>query len=177
MFRDVASGTGTRKDATRSRCTEKLGKLTLTAQVHSLPGPPISRVSHIASWTSILKILPCDTVKFRPGSLGNWQTIGISISNYWCNWILPPQKSELPRWLRDKESTCSARDTGSIPGTGRSPGGGHGNPLQNSCLENPMDSGAWQATVHGAAKSRTRLKRLSTHARTHTHTHILRRTP
>ena len=57
------------------------------------------------------------------------------------------------------------RDEASIPGSGRSPGGGHGNPLQYSCLENPMDRGAWQAIVHGVAKSRTRLKRLSIHAR------------
>ena len=47
------------------------------------------------------------------------------------------------------------RDVGSIPGSGRSPGGGHGNPLQFSCLENPMDRGAWQATVHRVAKSQT----------------------
>ena len=46
-------------------------------------------------------------------------------------------------------------DTGSIPGSGKSPGEGNGNPLQNSCLENPMDRGAWQATVHGVTKSRT----------------------
>ena len=45
------------------------------------------------------------------------------------------------------------RDTGSIPGSGGSPGGGHGNPLQYSCLENPMDRGTWRATVHGVAKS------------------------
>ena len=45
------------------------------------------------------------------------------------------------------------RDTGSIPGSGRSPGGGHGNPLEYSCLDNPMDRGAWQATVHGVTKS------------------------
>ena len=50
------------------------------------------------------------------------------------------------------------RDMGSIPGLGRSPGGGHGNPLQYSCLENPVDRGAWQATVHGVAKSQTRPK-------------------
>ena len=50
------------------------------------------------------------------------------------------------------------RDEGSIPGLGRSPGGGHGSPLQYSCLENPMDRGAWWATVHRVAKSRTRLK-------------------
>ena len=47
------------------------------------------------------------------------------------------------------------RDAGLIPGLGRSPGGGHGNPLQYSCLENPMDRGAWWATVHEVAKSGT----------------------
>ena len=57
-----------------------------------------------------------------------------------------------------KNSTCNVGDAGSIPGSGRSPGGGHGNPLQDSCLENPMDSRAWWATVHGVGKSRTRLK-------------------
>ena len=65
-------------------------------------------------------------------------------------------------WLRGKESTCNAGDMGSIPGLGRSPGGGHGNPPQYSCLENPMDRGAWQAQVHRVAKSWTQLKRLST---------------
>ena len=52
-------------------------------------------------------------------------------------------------------------DVGSIPGSGRSPGGGHGNPLQFSCLENPMVRGAWRVTVHGVAKSQTQLKPLS----------------
>ena len=56
------------------------------------------------------------------------------------------------------------RDAGSIPGLGRSPGEEHGDPLQYSCLENPMDGEAWQATVHEVAKSRTQLKRRSTHA-------------
>ena len=56
------------------------------------------------------------------------------------------------------------RDEGSIPGSGRSPGGGHGNPLQYSCLKNPMDRGAWQAIVHGVTNSQKGLKRLSTHA-------------
>ena len=55
------------------------------------------------------------------------------------------------------ESACSAGDLGLMPGLGRSPGDGNGNPLQYSCLENPMDGGAWQATVHGVAKNRTRL--------------------
>ena len=49
------------------------------------------------------------------------------------------------------------RDLGSIPGSGRSPGGGNGSPLQYSCLENPMDRGAWRATFHGITKSLTRL--------------------
>ena len=56
-----------------------------------------------------------------------------------------------------KESACNAGDLGSIPGLGRSPGEGNGNPLQYSCLENAMDRGAWQAAVHGVAKSQTRL--------------------
>ena len=51
-----------------------------------------------------------------------------------------------------------AGDVGSIPGSGRLPGGGNGNPLQYSCLENPMDRGAWQAMVHRVAKGQTRLK-------------------
>ena len=50
---------------------------------------------------------------------------------------------------------ANAEDTGLLPESGRSPGGGHGNPLQYSCLENPMDRGAWQAIVHGVAKSPT----------------------
>ena len=58
----------------------------------------------------------------------------------------------------------TAEDAGSIPGSGRSPGGGHGKPLQYSCLENPMHRGAWQATGHRVAQSRTRLKQLRTHS-------------
>ena len=56
------------------------------------------------------------------------------------------------------------RDSSSIPGWGRSPGGGHGNPLHYPCLENPMDRGVWQATPHRVAKSQTRLKPLSMQA-------------
>ena len=54
-----------------------------------------------------------------------------------------------------KVFACNAGDLGSIPGSGRSPGEGHSNPLQWSCLENPMDGGAWQATGHGVTKSDT----------------------
>ena len=69
-----------------------------------------------------------------------------------------------------KESACStghAGEVGSFPRTGRSPGGGHGNLLQYSCLENLLDRGAWRATVHGVAKSWTRL-RVSTNTHTNT---------
>ena len=58
------------------------------------------------------------------------------------------------------------RDEGSIPGSGRSPGAGHGNPLQYFCLENSTDRGDWQATVHGVTKSQPRLKQHSTHIET-----------
>ena len=57
---------------------------------------------------------------------------------------------------RLKASACNAGDLGSIPGSGRSPGEGNGTPLQYSCLENPVDGGAWWATVHGVPKSQTR---------------------
>ena len=56
-----------------------------------------------------------------------------------------------------KQSACNAEDLGSIPGSGRSPGEGNGNPLRYLYLENPMDGGAWWAAVYGVAKSRTRL--------------------
>ena len=65
---------------------------------------------------------------------------------------------DFPGGSDDKESAHNVGDLGSIPGSGRSPGEGHGNPLQYSCLENPKDRGAWQATVHGLTKNQTRLK-------------------
>ena len=65
------------------------------------------------------------------------------------------KRNRLPRWLSGKESACNAGDADSVPGSRRSPGEGNGNPLQYFCLENLMDSEAWQATVHGVAKSLT----------------------
>ena len=59
-----------------------------------------------------------------------------------------------------KVSACSAGDPGSIPGSGRSPGEGNGNPFQYSFLENPMNGGAWQATVHGVTKESDTTERL-----------------
>ena len=73
----------------------------------------------------------------------------ITVDKYW---------NGLPRWLSGKESPASGRDTGDIgliPGSGRSPGGGNGNPLQYSCLGNPMDRGVWQVKSMGSQKSQT----------------------
>ena len=64
---------------------------------------------------------------------------------------------DFPGGSDGKESACNVEDPGLIPRLGRYPGEGNGNPLQYSCLENPMDRGAWRATVHGVAKSWTRL--------------------
>ena len=62
------------------------------------------------------------------------------------------KKQGFPGSSAVKQSACNAGDADFIPGLGRSPGGGHGNLLQCSCLGNPMDRGAWQATVHGITK-------------------------
>ena len=83
----------------------------------------------------------------------------------------------LPWWLSGKESTYnagSAGDMGSIPGSGRSPGGGHGNPFQYSCLENPTDRGAWRATVLMITKGKSygHLELDMTEDTQHTHTHL-----
>ena len=88
--------------------------------------------------------------------IDNWKSVYL----FWASQVALVVKNP-PANARD------VRDTSSIPGSGRSPGREHGNPVWYSCLENPMDRGAWQATVHGVAKSWTQLKRLST-AQQHT---------
>ena len=78
--------------------------------------------------------------------------IGILFSNK--KKLTTDTHNRLPRWLSGKESACNTREgeaAGSIPGSGRSPGEGNGNPHQYSCLGNPTDRRAWQATVHGVA--------------------------
>ena len=80
--------------------------------------------------------------------------------NHWVRKI-PWRRDRLPTTVflgfpgssAGKESTCNVGDQGSIPGLGRSPGEGYSYPLQYSCLENPMDGGAWKAAVHGVTKS------------------------
>ena len=75
-----------------------------------------------------------------------------------CEW------GGLPRWLSGKESACHSGDAASVSGSGRSPAGGNGNHSSVLVWTIPMDREAWRATVHGAAKNQTRLKRLHTHA-------------
>ena len=89
----------------------------------------------------------------------------LGLSDYLDNLIVGFWDSQVA--LVGKNTPASAgdiRDMGSVSGLGRSPRGGQGNPPQYSCLENPMDRGAWWATVHKFTKSPTGLKRLSTHA-------------
>ena len=81
--------------------------------------------------------------------MSEWQVV--------LNHVLPLIDWGFPGGSEVKASACSTGDLGSIPGSGRSPGEGNGNPLQCSCPENPMDGGAWWATVHGVAKSWTEL--------------------
>ena len=97
---------------------------------------PISSLFSVEGCT-FLSVCP-----FLPGCRFHWHIIALS---------------KLPMWFSCKEFACNAGDVGSIPGLGRSPGEGNGNPLQYSCLEGPMDGGAWLAAVHGFAKSWTRL--------------------
>ena len=90
--------------------------------------------------------LPCH-LSFTPSSLN---LVTQFISHYFlCG---------LPQWLSSKDSASNVGDMGSIPGSGRFPGEGNGNPLQYSCLGNPIDRGAWWAIVHGVTKSWIRLR-------------------
>ena len=89
--------------------------------------------------------------------LGNRQKLQITV----CSWLqiswLPLQISELTGGSDSKESACNAGDLGLLPGLGRSPGEGKGYPPQYSGLENSMDRAAWQATIHGVAKTQIQL--------------------
>ena len=73
------------------------------------------------------------------------------------NYVFSPHVLSTYSALSSKESTCNAGDVGLIPGLGRFPEEGNGNPLQYSCLENIMDRAAWWAAIHGVSKSRERL--------------------
>ena len=89
-------------------------------------------------------------LRTRPGMNLTFLNQSVPVADFKPNVLIG-----LPWWLNGKESACNAgdkRDTGLIPGWGRCPGQGNGNPLQYSCLENPMDGGAWQAVVPGVAR-------------------------
>ena len=103
---------------------------------------PLLFFSHpLPEWN---KLLPFITASIPPFSA----VVEWFYSQWWWRW-------DFPGGLDGKESACSAGDPASIPGSARSPGEGNGNPLWYSCLENPMNRGAWQATVHGVTKSWT----------------------
>ena len=94
----------------------------------------------------------------NPIDTGAWQATVHGVARVGHDLMTKPQYMLLNIGGSDgKESACSAGDLGSIPGLGRFPGEGNGNPLQYSCLKNPMDRGAWQATVHGVLKSQLTL--------------------
>ena len=84
--------------------------------------------------------------------MGLFKTIKLEIAG--CLHLDTDRLVEIHRqWHSGKEPACNAADPSSIPGLGRSPGEGNGNPLQCSCLGNPMDRGGWRATVYGVAKT------------------------
>ena len=86
-----------------------------------------------------LTIEPC-------GRRNHWSRFDLQASTHWASLVVLVIKNLFA-------NAGDLRDVGSTPGSGRSPGRGHGNPLQYSCLENPTDRGGWQATVHRVAKS------------------------
>ena len=88
---------------------------------------------------------------------------GFSMSWDYKNWLLTRERAfQVALVVKNLPANAGdIRDVGSIPGSGRSPGGGHGNPLQYFCLKNPVDRGTWWATIHRVTKSQRGLKRLS----------------
>ena len=112
-------------------------------------------------FTDIIKviILHCSVSNACPFPLEcKIQSWSLHCSVLICNckvYDLGKHSHRLPWWLRGKETACQAGDSSLIPGSRRSSGGGHGNPLQYSCLRNSMERGAWRARVHGVAKSQT----------------------
>ena len=115
--------------------------------------------------------LQCSCLE-NPRDVGAWWAAiyGVAQSQTQLKWLsssssnLVYRASQMSLMVKNLPANAGdIRDVGSIPGLGRSPGRGHGNPLQYSCLENPMDRGAWQATVLGVTKSQTWLKQLCMH--------------
>ena len=88
-----------------------------------------------------------------------WPHLTLGPENYFSQGIPPSWASQVALAVKNQSANVGdVRDMGSIPRSGRPPGGGHGKPFQYSCLENPMDRGAWQTTVHRVTQSLTQLK-------------------
>ena len=131
-------------------------------RAEELPQPMCERAGHsLRAWCS--EVLAVLLSQWVCGEEGKWMK-----HNLERNWRHPSSKaSQVALVVKNLPASAGdIRDTSSTSGSGRSFGGGLGNPLQYSCLENPMDRGAWWAAVHTEAHSRTRLKRLSTHRHT-----------
>ena len=114
----------------------------------------------ITIWASLIAQLVKNLPAIQETLFDSWVGKFLWRRAWWPTPVFLPGESTpvflgFPGGSDSKESACNAGDLGSIPELGRSPGGGHGNTLQYSCLENPMDRGAWQATVQEVAKSRT----------------------
>ena len=118
-------------------------------------------VGWVAPITTLVECRSTQYVKSKEFCLRSKRDLTSTYEYLWAPQVVPVVRN-LP---------TNAGDTGSTPGSGRSPRGGHGNPLQDSCLENPMDRGAWQATVQGVAKSQTLSSHTYTHAYRYRQTH------
>ena len=111
-----------------------------------------SSIHHYSITQSIFTFLKFCVVPTHPSTHPPLETTGLLSVQFS---LFQKDQKCFPSGSDGKASVCNAGDTGSIPGSGRYPGEGNGNPLQYSCLENPMDRGAWWATAHGVAKSQT----------------------
>ena len=133
------------------------------------PLPRLEEISHLHFGTTRVHLSPCSELDvsppapvLKPSLLQVVGPVGDAGSRGWDHCLLTRGLHwGFPGGSEGKAPTCNAGDPGSIPGSGRSPRGGHGNPLQYSCLENPMDGGAWRATAHGVTKRRIRLSDLT----------------
>jgi len=130
------------------------------AAVHAV----VESQTQLSHWTELCSFLPSGDTRGRSGGCRRKKG---QLSSDLLHVVL-----NFPGALGVKNPPASAgdmRDAGSIPGSERSPGGGHGIPFHHSCLQNPMDRGAWRATVHRVTKSRTQLKQLNTRASSQLH--------
>ena len=161
----VAPSTRSQRDVSRGQ-----GQTNLCVCVHVY----VCVLSHVRLFANLMDCgLPGSSIHgiFQARTL---ERVAISFSRQTCTYYLffgrfLAGASQVALVVKNPPANAGdLRDVGLIPRSGRSPGEGHGNSVQYSCLENPMDRGAWWATVYGVAKSQTRLKWLSTHKHTHT---------